>query len=151
MVWTGFAAFPILLAISLFVQTPREQIVEMCRDLATSVEKADVAAIEIHFADELEVRGYDRDALVTRLRKRLEEIRVSDVFLGGFDVTTASRDAAVVTFRATGRVRGPDLLQQWISSRWKLTLRRRGDRWLITGIESLPVTPLDGGRLRDWL
>lgn len=138
----GFAALPILLVTSLAFETRRENVIALCRMLAEAVEAGDVVTIANHLADDLEVRGLDREMLMNRLTERLERTHVQDASLRGFTVTFAgAQGTAEFTARAT--VRDPDLSYQWIISRWRLVLRPAGETWEISRLESLPVPPLN--------
>jgi hypothetical protein len=150
-VWVGFVALPVLFTLSLVVVTPRERIIAACEHLAASVEAGDVSAIDQMLADDFEVEGLDRDAFIERVEQTLTRYRVRDISLRQFGVTFPRKDVGVVEFHATAHVRSPELVHDWLASRWRLTFRRNGDTWRLTGIKSVPAPPLNLGELRGWL
>ncbi len=151
MTWAGFLALPVLLSVSHLVETQREQIEGSCRQLAKALERADVDEIERSLSEDLRARGLSKDELLTKLESRLEEFQVSDATLHSFDVTVADDGIAEASFRAMCRVQNQNLTRQWVPSRWRFMLRRSGNRWLVTRIESLPIPAMGAGNIRDWL
>ncbi|MBI4718690.1 MAG: hypothetical protein HY763_12860 [Planctomycetes bacterium] len=147
----GLAAIPLLMVISAAVETPREEVTAFCGELAMLVEHGDLAGIERRLAPEIEVGGLGRDELLARLKTTLTRYHVSDPHLHGFEVAVPRGAPAVARFDALCRVRGSELVYEWLPSRWRLTLRRGDSGWLVAAIESLPVPPLNLEDPRDWL
>jgi hypothetical protein len=150
-VWAGFAMIPVLLIISIAVVTPREQIIGLCRMLATRVEGGDVAGIGERLADGFEAADLGKSEFLVRVEESLTRYRVDDARLRAFEVESGGRDEATAVFDATCTVRSADSFRGRLPSRWRVTLRRPDRLWLVTKVEALP-TPLSPVRdLRDWL
>lgn len=150
-VWSGFAAIPTLLLISVLVITTRERIIELCRDLATMAEHGDIARIGRHLADDLEIAGLNRDEFLDRVRQRLSSYRVKDARLRRFEVTRPGEGGVQAVFDAVCSIESADAFLRQMVSRWRVTFRRSGARWEIVDVEALP-TPLSPIRdIRDWL
>ena len=150
-VWVGFAAAPLLLITSVLVVTPREQIINLTRTLAGHVDDPNLRAIKLLLADDFHAGDFDRDTFLDRLEPALTKYRIDDPRLRWFQVSFPESDVGVVEFHATAHVRSPEVLYDWIASRWRLTFRREGEQWLLTEVESLPTPPLNLDNLRDWL
>ena len=150
-VWGGFAAGPLLLILSIVVVTSREQIIELCEDLARHVDKGDVAAIDPRLAADFEAGQLGRDEFVDRLERTLTRYRVDNPELRGFVVTFPAKDVGVAEFRASASVRSPELIYDRFTSRWRATCRRSNGEWKVTKLESLPTPPLNIGDVRHWL
>jgi len=150
-VWIGFTALPVLAVTSTLVETRREQVVAACHELAAYVCRANLPALDRRIAAEFQADELDREAFLTRLEQALARHRVADVSMRGFGVTFPDRDRAVAEFHAAAYVQSADLPYDRLTSRWRLTFRREGDRWLLTALEPRPTGPLDPRRLQDWL
>jgi len=150
-VWIGFAALPVLAIVARLVVTRREQVIGACHELATYVRKANLPALERRIAPDFETDDLDREAFLARLEQTLDRYRVVDVSLRAFEVTFSDQERAEAEFHATAYVQSANLPYDRLSSRWRLTFRRAGDRWLLTALEPRPVGPLDLRRLQDWL
>lgn len=149
-VWSGFAALPLLMVVSTIVVTQREEVINLCRRLARAVEQADVAAIAHHIAPDFAAAGYDRDAFLDRLDQRLHQVRVQRPRLSSFDVTAAD-GATIVTFTAAAGVRAPDVPYQYLLTRWRIHLRRAPDTWHITRLEPVPTPTFPIRDLRQFV
>ncbi len=150
-VWIGFAALPLLIGLSVWVVTPRERIVQLCEELGGFVDDGNVTAIGLRLTDDFALEDYDRQAFLARVERSLTEFHVDDPRLSGFRVELTDADHGTVQFHASAHVRSPDLVYDWISSRWRLTVRKVGDEWRVSKIEALPSGPPGLGNLLDWL
>lgn len=150
-VWGGFAALPLLIGLSTWVVTPRERIVQLCEGLAGFVDDGNVTAIGLRLTDDFLHEDYDRQAFLARMERSLSEFHVDDPRLSGFGVELSDSDHGTVEFHASARVRSPDLVYDWIASRWRLTVRRVGDAWRVSRIEALPAGPPALGNVLDRL
>jgi hypothetical protein len=148
--WGGFAAIALLEALSLSVQTNREQIIALCRQLAREVDAGNVAAIGEHLADDFEAGGMDRNRFLDAAAAALSAYRVDRPRLHSFEFEWPDENTAVTEFAALCRVRAPRMYGQ-IPSRWRLTLQRADDEWRVRRIQSVPVPPLHVADLRQWL
>jgi hypothetical protein len=144
-VWIGLAAALLLPLLSIIVQTPREQIMEVCRSLARSVDSGDVPAIDAHLAADFTAADIDRDEFLERIADSLIKYRVDAVRLTGFEVTLAG-DRAVAEFRAACNVRSADVFLDRLLSRWRLEFLRKADAWQVVSLEALPTpfSPIRG-------
>ncbi len=149
-VWSGFAALPVLMVVSTLVVTQREEVITLCRRLARAVEQADVATIAQHIAPDFSAAGYDRDSFLDRLDQRLHQVRVQRPRLSSFDVIPAD-GATIVTFTAAAGVRAPDMPHQYLLTRWRIHLRRTPDAWRITRLEPLPTATFPIRDLRQFV
>jgi hypothetical protein len=147
----GFAAGPLLLAVSILVTTPRERVMAECRMLARAVDDGDMARLSAGFDDRFEAAGMDRQEFISRLERVLSRARVDDVRLTGISVEIRAPDLAVAEFNASGRPRSEQAYYGWLTSRWRVTFRRSEERWRVTTLESVPVPPLNIRDLHGWL
>ncbi|MFH1111275.1 MAG: hypothetical protein V1790_19080 [Planctomycetota bacterium] len=150
-VCVGFAMIPACLTLSILIETPRERVIAFCWELAGAVDEGEVKSIAEHFADDFQTDGFDRSAFVERLEQTLTRFRVDQPRLRDFEVAFPTDESAVVTLTATCRVRSIDAVFDHLPSRWRLTLRRDRDSWLVAKIESIPIPPLNLRNVRDWL
>ncbi len=150
-VWGGFAALPLLIGLSLWVVTPREQIVQMCEGLVGFVDNGNIKAIDLRLTDDFVLENYDRKAFLARVERSLTEYRVDNPRLSSFRVELSDSDHGTVEFHASARVRSQDLVQDWVPSRWRLTVRKVGDVWLVSRIEALSVGPPGFSNVLEWV
>ena len=150
-VYGGFAAAPLLFIASVLIVTPREQLIQLCMELSGYVDDGNVAAIERHLASDFEAGRLDRNGFIKRLEQSLSRYRVDDPRLRRFQVSFPEAHRGTVVFQASARVRSPDLVYDWIVSRWRLHCRRTADRWQVIKLESLPTPPLNMSLVEDWL
>ena len=150
-VYGGFAAAPLLFTASVLIVTPREQLIRLCADLSSHVDDGNVAAIEQRLAGDFEAGHLDRAAFIERLEDTLTQYRIDNPRLQGFQTTFPDADVGIAVFHASARVRSPDLVYDWIVSRWRLHCRRSVDGWQVIKLESLPTPPLNVSLVEDWL
>ncbi len=150
-VWIGFATIPLLLLLSVVVVTPREQIIELCNNLAEMVDEGDVDAIGSHLADDFLVAGLNRADFLDRVEETLATHPVDDARLYRIEVTFPRKDEGAALFNAVCVIRSTDFYLDRLLSRWRVTFVDQRAGWLVTGVEVLP-TPLSPVRnIRDWL
>ncbi len=149
--WVVLSLIPVLLSLSVFVTTPAEKIIETCRRVAAAIDDGDMPTIGAHVATDFQAGDFDRDALLEKVESALTRVRVDNPRLRSFEVSLASPMLAEVVFRASCRVRTPDLSQNGLPSKWRIRFRRDGNAWQMTAIESLPVPPMNLRVLGDWL
>jgi len=150
-VWLGFAALPLLLVLSWAIETSRERLIRECRDLARFVEAGDVAAIAARLDDSFRAGEHDADSFTERLRRVLANHQVREASLGFFAVEFPTPNRGVAEVTANARVRGTDLVYEFLTSRWRLTFRRSEAGWTLAAVESLPVPPFNFRGVEDWL
>jgi hypothetical protein len=147
----GFAAIVLLPALSLWVVTPREQLIGLCRDLAVLVDAGNVTGIGAYLADDFETAGLDGDAFLVRVEQRLTQEHVDHARLRRFEVAFADGGIAHVVFDAICSIRSENAYYDRVQSRWRVTFRKRGRVWRVVRIEALdaPFSPIRN--IEDWL
>ncbi len=135
-VWSGFAALPILMTLSMMVVTEREKIIGHLNALARAVEQADIDEIASHLAEDFEARGYDREQMLRRIDARIDQYPASHVRISQV-VVTVDGDEAAVKFRGSGNIRAPEIPYQYATTLWKSKWRRIQNDWLMTSLERL--------------
>ena len=140
----GLVLFPLMVVVQAMVETQAEKVRAVCRAMGAAVEKADVAAIGLHVADDFELatawQTWTKSDLLDRLTAALNEWDAQEVRLGRFE-TKASSTEAVVTFQSTCRLIGGSVMMAHYVSRWRLTMRQYDGSWKVTRIEPIP-TPM---------
>ena len=131
--------------------TPRERIIQLCEELAEFVDEGNVTAIGLRLTDDFVLEDYDRQTFLARVERSLTEYRVDDPRLSSFRVELSDSDNGTVEFHASARVRSQDLVQDWVPSRWRLTVRKVGGEWLVSRIEALSVGPPGLGNVLEWV
>lgn len=149
--WIGLAMIPAGLMLSALVVTSRESVITFCWELARAVDEGDLGFITSQLADDFQADGIDRRVMVERLEQTLTRFRVDHPRLRNVEVTFTTEQSAVATLTAACGVRSVDAVFDDLPSRWRVTLRRSGDSWLVVRIESIPIPPLHLRDLRDWL
>ena len=149
--WMGAVAAIVLPGLSLAVVTPREQIIQTCRELGKAVDEGDMEVISARFSPSFSTDGWDRDELVRRAIRALTRVRVDQVRLRHFEIDFLDKQQATATFDATCNVRTTDGFAGTLPSRWELSFRKVGTQWVVSALKSIPVPPFQITRLDDWL
>ncbi len=147
--WIFFLMLPVLESVCLYVVTPREQIQQLCHDLADHVQKNDAESIAETIDDSFEASGYEKDELVLRIEDAVEKYNLSDMDLQRIEVQfppdqkNSADDTAIAEFDATVVITSSERQYEPILSRWRLTFIRREHInqqavWKITHINVLP-------------
>jgi hypothetical protein len=150
-VWIGFGAIPILLILSVVVVTPRERIVAICRELAEATESKAIGVIGHYLSRDFEAGRLDRESFLARAEATLQRYSVHYPELRRFTITFPREGVGVAEFSASGQIESPESMYGWLTTRWRLTFRRQGDDWRVERVETIPVPPLNVGRLEDLL
>ena len=150
-VWGGFAALPLLIGLSVWVVTPEERLVQLCEELAEFVDEGNLTAIGLRLTDDFALEDYDRQAFLAHVERSLTQYRVDNPRLSSFGVKLSDAVHGTVEFHASARVRSPDLVYDWVPSRWRLTVRRVGDEWRVSRIEALSAGPPGLGNVLEWV
>jgi len=137
-VWIGFALLPSLMALSIYVVTPREKVIQLCEDLARFVDDGNVRAIDMRLTGDCTAGSRDRQSFLAEVERALTEYRVDEPSLSRFAVEFQSDTEGAVKFTATGRVRSPDMAYDWLTTRWRLDVRRVGKDWQVSRVETRP-------------
>lgn len=141
-VWIGFGAIPILLILSGLVRTPRERIVATVVELAQCVETEDLYGIENWLAPEFEAEPYDRAEFLAQMEAAFDRASIRSPTVHGFEISFPRSGVGVAVFQSGCRIETNEASIGWLPLRWRLTFERRGDRWLVEKIETMPVPPL---------
>ena len=128
---------------SLLVETPREHIAAICRDLARLVDDGDVNQIEGRLASDFEVSDMDREECMNRLSSALSRTRLDHVRIREIEIILEGDDRAVATFGANCNIRSVEGFSAALPSRWRLRFAKRGNQWLVQEAESIPIPPLN--------
>lgn len=147
----ALAAAAGLPALSALVVTQREQVIHTCHAMACAVDDGAVAAFGEFLDGSCVVGGLDRASFLDRLEEMLTRFRVDQPRLRGFEITVDSAGRAVAEFTASAQLRSAEGNWDRVPTRWRVSLRRTGERWRVTGIESIPVPPLNLRTTSDWL
>jgi len=137
-VWIGVAALPVLLVVQHWVVTERERVIDLCVEMGGKVEQCDVDGIGEHLAPEFESAGLNHTGMLAALRDRLVRYHAEEVRLVHFGTDFSDPDRPTITFDASCRVTTRDQILDRLRTRWRLTLSRVGDAWMVSRIELLP-------------
>ncbi|UCG17063.1 MAG: hypothetical protein JSV19_03335, partial [Phycisphaerales bacterium] len=124
----GFVVIPLLLVVQAVVETDRERIISLCRELAIAAEDGDLAAIGAHVADGFQTEGIDRDGFLSLTTRALAAVHPEDARLTGFGVAFTDGRRATVRFRAAVRIYHADVMGSRRLSKWELHFERVSGR-----------------------
>lgn len=127
-------------ALSVLVVTQREEIIATCHAMALAVDDGDVAAIAAFLDETCVVGGLSREAFLERLEDVLTRFRVDQPRLRGFEVVADPAGGTVAEFTASAQIRAVEGVWDRVPTQWRVSLRRVGHAWRVTGIDSIPVT-----------
>ncbi|MHC5110085.1 MAG: hypothetical protein ACYTHJ_09420 [Planctomycetota bacterium] len=145
----GLVLGPALLLVSHLVETDREQVTATCEQLADWVEGERAAAIEYAVSSRFEAEDIDRESLRELLERMFARYDINYPELHNFDVTFPDNDNSVATFNAGCRVASSHFGSSWLPTRWEVSFERSQERWLVTGVRTIPIPPLNLKSLRD--
>lgn len=150
-VWIGFVLIPTLVGLSAAVTTTREQIIELCRELARYVEDGNATAIALRLSEDFEAEGLDRAAFEQRLIEAFKRYRIDRPRLSRFEIALPSDDRAVAEFDAACFVRTDQVLANSVLTRWRVFFREDNDRWRLTQVQAVPAPFSPLRSLGQWL
>lgn len=146
----GFVVAPALIALSYFVETPREKIETICKQLVDAVEREDAFAFERLLAPEFQLGSVNRSQVESYLERLFARVDVSHSILHAFEFDIRD-DHATAEFLAKTDVVYDEWRQSWLPSKWRLTCRKQAGAWIVTDIESIPVPPLHMRNLQEFV
>jgi len=146
----GLALLVLAPSLSVWVVTEREEVAATCAALARTVDDGEVSAFSEALAPEFALGRLDRAAFLERVERTLTRYRVDQPRLWGFNIEVRA-DQAVAAFSASAQIRSAEGVWDRLPTKWKLSFRRGGMRWLVQRIESIPVPPLNLRTTDDWL
>jgi hypothetical protein len=127
----GFVVIPLLLVVQAVVETDRERIISLCRELAVAAEDGDVVTIGGQVADRFQTEGVGRDEFLSLTARALAAVHPENAKLTGFDVTFTDGRRATVRFRAVVYVYYADAMRSRRLSKWELRFERVSGRWQV--------------------
>jgi len=150
-VWAVLLIGPILIVLSILVVTPREEIERTIRRLAKAVDDGNMLALKEGLAEEFTADSASRGEFLERVERTLTKHAAENVRVFAFDAQTSPEGRAEVEFTATATVRIPEVAWEWVSTRWRLRLRRANGRWLVTEVQmrASPSAPALSDLLRS--
>jgi hypothetical protein len=125
----------LLLLVNRLVETDREAIERMVRQLAVAVESNDMASVAAHLDDAYAAEGFSKDEIVPLIEITLKRVDVSQARLSRFEFDV-NGDQASIEFDAFCRLRSNNF-EQPVLSRWALDVARVDDGWRVTAIQPL--------------
>ena len=128
--------------LSALVVTQREEVIATCQSLARAVDNGDLAAIGEFLDQACVVGGISRPEFLERLEDVLTRFRVDQPRLRAFEVMVDKAGRSVAEFTASAQIRGIENVWDRVPTKWRVSLRRVGDAWRATEIESIPIPPL---------
>lgn len=131
-----------LVAINWLVETPRERIATLCKELGRIVDNGNVMQIGDRLSSDFRAFELDKSEFLDRLTAVLTNARLDHVRIRDIEVVSESGDLAIAAFSAYSNIRTTEGFAAALPTRWRLRFTRRGDNWLVNGIESIPVPPL---------
>lgn len=131
-----------LVAINWLVETPRERIATLCKELGRVVDEGNVAELGDRLSSDFRAFELDKSEFLERVTNVLTNARLDQVRIRNIGVILESDDLAMATFSAYSNIRTSEGFAAALPTRWRLRFIRRGENWLVRGIESIPVPPL---------
>jgi hypothetical protein len=141
-VWLGFAAMPVLLAVSVLVVTPRESIQQFCRELARAVESQDLESVRRFLADDFETGDLNAEEFVQVLAQMLKRYRIDRTDVAVVELERVSSNDWQAEVRAATDVYSADGFLSRVPTRWRIVLRSGPDQWTLAALTPVPVPPL---------
>ena len=151
MAWIGLAGAIVLPIVSHSVVTQRERIEQLCHGMARAIDIGDLGSLGDTLSEDFDLAGLDKDAFLVRLSRTLTRYRIDNPSLRRMKVTFPKAGRAVAVFDAVCSVRSPEVYQNRLFSRWRVTCVGGDPNWRVITIEALP-SPLSPMRtLNDYL
>ena len=143
----GFLTCPLLLLVQAWVQTDRERLIDICRQMARRVEAVDPPGFVEFLAQDFHSSGRSADGpldardMLDELRQLLNTYRIEQPRLRRFHVLVTG-DQANVRYAATCRVITPDQVWPLINSAWELDFVRQDGQWRVVTLDMRPTPTL---------
>lgn len=131
----------VFLAVNWTVVSAREQIAALCREFGRHVDSGDVTALGSYLSRSFVAEGLTREQFLDRATTLLTSTRVDSVRLKNMNIELEGDAKAVALFSVSCTIRTADGIAAPLPTRWRLWFGKSNDRWLVTGIESVPVPP----------
>jgi hypothetical protein len=147
-VWVTLAVCTALILLNKLVTTRREQLVAAIGSMAQAVDEADLPAITSRLDDEFQYGHWDKAGFVAELNRKLQDWRIDEVSVGGFEIDLTGQSAKVA-FRASCDWRGHNESQTGVVSFWTQEWVLRPDGWKLRRILGAKVGPNGMFDLRD--
>lgn len=127
-----------MLLTSYLVETDREQIMRICRELAVGFEAKD----DLVFRRYLTAEFLERADLIDALHSSWERMAIHHPRLSQFKIGFRSDHESVVEFKASCRYESRDFNHPRVVTEWRLILRTSGRGWRVQEVEPIPIAPL---------
>lgn len=132
--WLTLLSIPAALALVLLlldwsVETPREQIARKLREMASAVERRDVATIHGHLASTFQLAGRDRNTFRRYVERVFREDWVTSIVLWEIrpQLQGTTAEATLYAKVRGSRVRGAEFFR--VKTQWS----REGEQWRLVG------------------
>lgn len=129
------------LAINSMVVTDREQISQVCYELARLVDHGDVPGMGGHLSTDFAAENLEREEFLKHATSTLTSTRVDSVHLSRMAIELGERATGTAVFNVSCTIRTADGFAAPLPTRWRLRFKRVNGRWLVSGIESIPIPP----------
>jgi len=149
--WVTILVGGLLAAAGFAIRTPREALIETCREMAFRVERGDLPGLRSFLAHDLDAEGRDREAFLAASERTLRTYHIEEPRLSGFNIELTDAHAATATFNAVCRVVTRSQVLDRLPTRWVLRFRREGETWVVTRIELVPSPTSPASNLREAL
>ncbi len=145
---------PLLLLLSVAIVTDRERIAAVCREMAVAVGSSKIDQVGQHISRSFQTASrngmLDRDDFLDVVRSALKRWDVEEERLSDFEIETRG-DRATVSFRATCRLVGPELMLPRHVSVWDLEFSREGSGWKVVDVQPRRTAMMPVDSLGDLL
>lgn len=134
---------PPLLLTSYLVETDREQIMRICRELAAGFEAEDDSVLREYLAPDFSSGRFGRADLIEALHGLWKRMAIHHPQLSQFRIAFGSDHESVVEFHAACRFESRDFHHPWVVTKWRLVFRASGHTWRLQFIEPIPFPPFN--------
>ncbi|MGB0717630.1 MAG: hypothetical protein ACPGXK_17255 [Phycisphaerae bacterium] len=147
-VWVGFLVGPVLFIVSHWVETRREAVIQVSRNLARSVADENISAFSYLISSDFEAgvgvgQTWYKAEMVDFAERCFSQYDVYYPELYSFDIVCDGGDSCRCEFSVNCRVEMPQFGSRYIPTRWALQMEYADRRWQILEVASVPVPPLN--------
>ncbi len=153
-VWCGFAAAALLFVVQSVVVTPRESVIEFCRELAGDAERGDLMAIRTRFGSDFSGEGFgrrwgDQGDFTAWYERRLQQVDIRGASVRDFEFEFDGPGSCRAEFVGSAFVSDANAFSGRVSARVRLDLTKEDDGWRIGRMEMRSSPTVGIGSLRD--
>lgn len=130
-----FVVVLLLLVVEFAVVTPGEEVQDTLQEAAAAVEANNVEAFMSFVQPEASGR-------FSEVRRRMPNFEIKSVRLGQLAVDVENADSAMARFVASvvAREKSGQIPREQYVARFRIDLKKIGDKWFLTGYEEKPLT-----------